>query len=178
MTDTNPTLASLAATLAEVSKQLEAARRALEPTLDPNDLLDEILPEEKTPYDSEPEEDNEADDVLDTLGAPRTVRNLLKAYMEREDADDVYSISLGGGWNRGTVRVMRVRRLTFTRPGHDSFYVDSTPLFPVPFGVPVSALVGFTILGEHKVLDAYEANGNSYLIVQSFPNPLEDLLDS
>lgn len=72
MTDTKQATASIAATLSEASKQLEAARRALEPTLDPNDLLDEILPEEKTPYDSEPNEDNEADDVLDTLGAPRT----------------------------------------------------------------------------------------------------------
>lgn len=177
MTDTKQATASIAATLSEASKQLEAARRALEPTLDPNDLLDEILPEEKTPYDSEPEEDNEAYDVLDTRGAPRTVRNLLKAYMEREDAEDMYSVSLDG-WGRGDCRVMRVRRLTFNRPRHDSFYVDSTPLFPVPFGVPVSALVGFTILGEHKVLDTYEANGNSYLIVQSFPNPIEDLLDS
>lgn len=80
MTDTKQATASIAATLSEASKQLEAARRALEPTLDPNDLLDEILPEEKTPYDSEPNEDNEADDVLDTLGAPlvRTRRNQLR----------------------------------------------------------------------------------------------------
>lgn len=170
MTDDSRILDALRAIIEVVDK----ARSELPD--EPCDPLDEVV-SGYAPSTS-PNHDAEADAWLEQSGKPRTLRNLLKAYMERKDADDVYSISLGGGWNRGAVRVMRVRRLTFNRPGHDSFYVDSTPLFPVPFGVPVSDLVGFTILGEHKVLDTYEANGNSYLIVQSFPDPLEDLLDS
>ena len=162
MTDTKQATASIAATLSEASKQLEAARRALEPTLDPNDLLDEILPEEKTPYDSEPNEDNEADDVLDTLGAPRTVRNylteLLKTHTERTigyqrgEAGDVYRISRG---TRTTFYDAHDRPLEFID------FLD--PYLRAPAN-KLPELTGWYTESGRYVLEAGEVDGEPYII--------------
>lgn len=77
MTDTNPTPENLAATLVEVSQQLEDLRGS---TLDPTDPLNEVVSDGWTVQDPNKYEERDAFDTLQRWGAPRTLRNILKAY--------------------------------------------------------------------------------------------------
>ncbi len=171
MTD-SPTLASLAATLAEVSQQLEAIRgeseRHTEPELDPDDPLNEILPDLVSGQDTTFGLDFRADSYLKLNIQPRTIRNLLLAYARLHPHG--YSFSIDSQKGDGVYRIYRVMQCRAESPEGDIRNTRSTSGFPIPTGKPASELVGWNLRflnREFKVLDTCEIDGRSYLFTES-----------
>lgn len=170
MTENNPTLASLAATLAEVSKQLEAIRGSESaPELDPTDPLNEVLPNNVTDGNASFSLDRCAENYLKKNLKPRTIRNLLQAYAHCHS--NGYSFSLESQEYDGVYRIYRIMECRTESPAGDTRNpIRSTSAFPLPLGKPASELIGWTfrfLNREFKVLDACEINGRSYLITES-----------
>lgn len=165
MTDNNPTLASLAATLAEVSKQLEAIRGGENtPELDPNDPLNETSEHPWCAPDATNSEDERADNTISEWGAPRTIRNFLEALVSRENADSWYTVrSLV---SRKRYRISRVDDVSrITKPDGYSFSQSRTHDFTLPIG-PEELTAGWVIGTTAKVLDVFEVGGKKYTIYE------------
>lgn len=170
MTDNNPTLASLAATLAEVSKQLEAIRGSeSEPELDPNDPLNEVLPDIVTDRNASFSLDRSAGNYLKENFKPRTIRNLLLAYAHCHPLG--YSFSLDSQEGDGVYRIYRITSCRVVPPDSGPRSpLRSTSAFPLPLDKPAVELIGWTFCflnRQFKVLDACEIDGRSYLITES-----------
>lgn len=170
MTENNPTLASLAETLAEVSKQLEAIRGGEStPDIDPNDPLNEVLPDIVTDRNASFSLDRSADDYLKKNFMPRTIRNLLLAYAHCHPLG--YSFSLDSQEGDGVYRIHRVVSCLAESPAGDTRSpLRSTSTFPLPLDKPAAELIGWTfrfLNRQFKVLDACEIDGRSYLITES-----------
>lgn len=158
-------LASIIATLTELTKAVEAIRGgASEPELDPSDPLNEVLPSDHKVVDSSTLEDDEADRRLEESGEPRTVRNLLKAMMERDEAEAEYYLRSPRTYTR--YRILRVLHKPFKRPDGTSFYDVATAHFAIPANVSANQLVGTTYDGTYKILETYENNADTYFIVE------------
>ena len=158
-------LASIIATLTELTKAVEAIRGGeTEPELDPNDPLNEVLPSDHKVVDSSTWEDDEADRRLEESGEPRTVRNLLKAMMERDEAEAEYYLRSPRTHTR--YRILRVLHKPFKRPDGTSFYDAATAHFAIPANVSANQLVGTTYDGTYKILETYESNLDTYFIVE------------
>ena len=165
MTENNRDLASIIATLTELTKAVEAIRGGENtPELDPNDPLNEVLPSAHKVVDSSTWEDDEADLRLEESGEPRTVRNLLKAMMERDGADVEYFLRSPRTHTR--YRILRVLHKPFQRPDGTRFYGAATAYFAIPANVSANQLVGTTYDGTYKILETYENNLDTYFIVE------------
>ena len=164
--NTPMSLDDIARALTELTKHVEAIRGGenAAPALDPNDPLNEILPNTHTVVDSAHWEDEEADTQLAESGGPRTIRNLLKAIMKRDGADAEYYLRSPRTDVR--YRILRVRHRPFTRPDGTSFYDAHTPYFAIPANVSANQLVGTTYDGDYKILETYGADGETYFIVE------------
>lgn len=158
-------LASIVATLTELTKAVEAIRGGENPPeLDPNDPLNEVLPNDHKVVDSSTWEDNEADKRLEESGEPRTVRNLLKTMMERDGAEVEYYLRSPRTHTR--YRILRVLHKPFQRHDGTSFYDAATAYFAIPANVSANQLVGTTYDGTYKILETYESNLDTYFIVE------------
>ena len=158
-------LASIVATLTELTKAVEAIRGGeSEPELDPNDPLNEVLPSDHKVVDSSTWEDDEADRRLEESGEPRTVRNLLKAMIERDGAEAEYYLRSPRTNTR--YRILRVLHKPFKRPDGTSFYDAATAHFAIPANVSANQLVGTTYDGTYRILETYENNLDTYFIVE------------
>lgn len=163
---TNNDLAAIVAALTELTQKVEAIRGGTEtaPELDPNDPLNEVLPSDHTVVDSSTWEDGEADRRLEASGEPRTVRNLLKAMMERDGAEVEYYLRSPRTHTR--YRILRVLHKHFKRPDGTSFYNEATAYFAIPANVSANQLVGTTYDGTYKILETYGNNRDTYFIVE------------
>nr|DAV69136.1 MAG TPA: hypothetical protein [Caudoviricetes sp.] len=178
MSDDNPSLASLAATLAEVSRQLEAicgsegeseSTRVLD--LDPlNELVDSSV---RVRFSTDKRR-LLADEYLQETGKPRTLRNLLAAHIHT--SPDARWYTLASPTSGASYRIFRIFECLVTSPTGDTpDPMLSTPFFALPLGKRGTELIGWSItfIGiTYKVLDTYEANGHSYIITES-PAPTE-----
>lgn len=156
MTDDSRILDALRAIIEVVDK----ARSELPD--EPCDPLDEVASGYAS--NTSPNHDAEADAWLKRSGKPRTLRNLLTAYVHARPSTNFVSASSPS--TRKWYRILRVRSSRAKHPENDVF---STPIrftesFPLPLHPPAERLVGWTFDKKYKVLDYCEIEGNTYLI--------------
>ena len=165
MTDTNPTPENLAATLVEVSQQLEDLRGS---TLDPTDPLNEVVSDGWTVRDPNKYEERDAFDTLQRWGAPRTLRNILRAYITNYYSFDSYeNYTIDSPTTEASYRVHRLEACQVKSPDgreHDPVY--RTEDFPLPRFTVLSSLVGWTFGKGSKVIDTFEDSRYKYIIVE------------
>lgn len=156
MTDDSRILDALRAIIEVVDK----ARSELPD--EPGDPLDEVV-SGYAPSTS-PNHDAEADAWLEQSGKPRTLRNLLTAYVQARPSTNFVSASSPS--TRKWYRILRVRSSRAKHPENDVFStpIEFTESFPLPLHPPAERLVGWTFDEKYKVLDYCEIEGNTYLI--------------
>lgn len=156
MTDDSRILDALRAIIEVVDK----ARSELPD--EPCDPLDEVT-SGYAPSTS-PNHDAEADAWLEQSGKPRTLRNLLTAYVHARPSTNFVSASSPS--TRKWYRILRVRSSRAKHPENDVFSttIEFTESFPLPLHPPAERLVGWTFDEKYKVLDYCEIEGNTYLI--------------
>lgn len=168
MTENNDRdLASIIATLTELTKAVEAIRGGeTEPEPDPNDPLNVVLPTTHVAYDASGRNDAKMNRILASSGEPRTIRNVLRAYMQVFSPDDWYTLRSGD--NRYRISLARHHRVT--PPAGVTQTVVSTNDFgihlPGSEGLSAGWVVEGTPVGTAKVLDVYEHADKQYLIYE------------
>lgn len=158
-------LASIVATLTELTKAVEAiCGGESEPELDPNDPLNETSEHPWCAPDATGSEDERADNTISAWGAPRTIRNFLKALVSTENADSWYTVrSLA---TRKRYRISRVDEVPSpaTLNGYD-FVQSRTHDFTLP--VSLEELTGgWVYRGTAKVLDVFKLDDTTYAIYE------------
>lgn len=156
MTDDSRILDALRAIIEVVDK----ARSELPD--EPCDPLDEVT-SGYAPSTS-PNHDAEADAWLEQSGKPRTLRNLLTAYVHARPSTNF--VPAASPSTRKWYRILRVRSSRAKHPENDVFStpIEFTESFPLPLHPPAERLVGWTFDEKYKVLDYCEIEGNTYLI--------------
>lgn len=151
--------------LTELAQKVEAIRGGENaPELDPSDPLNETSEHPWCAPDATNSEDERADNTISEWGAPRTIRNFLKALVSPESADSWYTVrSLA---TRKRYRISRVDNVSgITKPDGYAFMKSRTHDFTVP--VPREELTaGWVISATAKVLDVFEVGGKKYTIYE------------
>lgn len=151
--------------LTEMAKHVEAIRGGeSEPELDPSDPLNETSEHPWCAPDATSSEDERADNTISAWGAPRTIRNFLKALVSTENADSWYTVrSLA---TRKRYRISRVDGVSgITKPDGYAFAQSRTHDFIVP--IPREELTAGWVIGTAaKVLDVFEVEGKKYTIYE------------
>lgn len=97
-------------------------------------------------------------------GAPRTIRNFLKALVSKENADSWYTVrSLVSQKRYRISRVVETRK--FTKPDGSALLQARTHDFVIPV-TPEELTAGWVVLDKAKVLDIFETNGQKYAIYE------------
>lgn len=166
MTENNPmSLEEITRTLTELAQHVEAIRGGKnEPELDPNDPLNEILPGGLTATDSLSCDNRGMNRILESSGKPRTIRNVLTAYVQVTAPDNWYSIRSPATNKLYRIAVASPRRIT--SPGGLSRTVHATRDFGIYLYSSEELSAGWVIEGVAKVLDTYERAGEQYLIYE------------
>ena len=157
-------LASIIATLTELTKAVEAIRGgASEPELDPSDPLNAIVGDDCVATDSSAVTDAMVRILFEESGKPRTIRNLLKAYMMTDDPDNWYTMRFVS--TRKYYRIIRVSNQYVTTPDGGSQVWTSGHDISLP--VPIEDLAaGWCVGNSYKVLDVFELNSKKYIIAE------------
>lgn len=157
-------LASIVATLTELTKAVEAIRGGeSEPELDPNDPLNVIVGDDHVAMDSSAVTDTQVRTLFEESGKPRTIRNLLKAYMMTIDPDSWYTLRWAS--TRKHYRILRVFNQYVTTPDGGSQVWTSGRDISLP--VPIEDLAaGWCVGNSYKVLDVFELNSKKYIIAE------------
>ena len=159
-------LASIVATLTELTKAVEVIRGGENaPELDPNDPLNEVLPDGHwTATDASENTDDSANRILEASGEPRTIRNFLKAIMQTSNPDGWYTLR-----SRATNKRYRVYLTELlgqpTSPDGTTRSVTRTHDFFLPVA-PWEVTAGWIIPSVAKVLDTFEMDGEEYIIAE------------
>ena len=135
------------------------------PEINPNDPLSEVVPYNHESPDVSAYHHLEVVQRLQRMGEPRTIRNLLREYMRDSVCAPLYTIK--SPTTGALFAIYRLKVCSMTSPSgveHDN--VLTTPHFSVVFGTGFPKLIGWTIKGEYKVLDAFEDCGHKYLITE------------
>lgn len=156
--------ASIVATLTELTKAVEAIRGGeSEPELDPNDPLNVIVGDDHVATDSSAVTDAQVRTLFEESGKPRTIRNLLKAYMRTIDPDSWYTLRWAS--TRKHYRILRVFNQYVTTPDGGSQTWTSGHDISLP--VPIEDLAaGWCVGNSYKVLDVFELNSKKYIIAE------------
>lgn len=154
--------------LTDLAQHVEAIRGGEgEPELDPSDPLNAIVGNLRERFSSvSPTARLRVDSYLAEKGKPATLRNVLTAYASLHPAKRwvVYRGSADGKLY-GIYRVLECR--TEAPAGNTFSPLRRTTAFPLPQNKRVSELVGWIFREdewEHKILETYEADGNTYII--------------
>lgn len=162
----NRDLASIVATLTELTKAVEAIRGGENtPELDLNDPLNEVLSSGTwTATDASTGTDDAANRILESSGEPRTLRNFLKALLQTHDPDRWYTVRSRATHKRYRVYLAELRNQT-TAPDGTTRGVTCTHDFYLPVA-PEEVEAGWVIPRVAKVLDVFEWEGEKYLITE------------
>lgn len=151
--------------LTELAQKVEAIRGGENaPELDPSDPLNETSERPWCAPDATEAEDERANNTISAWGAPRTIRNFLKALVSKENADSWYTVrSLA---TRKRYRISRVDGVSgITKPDGYAFAQSRTHDFIVP--IPREELTAGWVIGTTaKVLDVFEVEGKKYTIYE------------
>lgn len=150
--------------LTELAKHVEAIRGGeSEPELDPSDPLNAIVGDDCVATDSSPVTDAKVRILFEESGKPRTIRNLLKAYMMTDDPDNWYTMRFVA--TRKYYRIIRVCNQYVTTPDGSSQVWTSGHDISLP--VPIEGLAaGWCVGNSYKVLDVFELNSKKYIIAE------------
>jgi hypothetical protein len=153
--------------LTELAKHVEAIRGdESAPALDPNDPLNVVLPTTHVAYDASGGDDAKMNRILASSGEPRTIRNVLWAYMQVSSPDDWYTLRSGD--NRYRISLARHHRVT--SPAGVTQTVVSTNDFGIHLPGSERLTAGWVVegtpVGTAKVLDVYEHADKQYLIYE------------
>lgn len=165
MTENNDRdLASIVATLTELTKAVEAIRGGENtPELDTSDPLNKIVGDDQVATDSAPATDARVRILFEESGKPRTIRNLLMAYMMTNNPDSWYTLRFDT--IRKNYRIIRVRNQCVTTPDGSSQTWTSGHDISLP--VPIEDLAaGWCVGNSYKVLDVFELNSEKYIIAE------------
>ena len=164
----NNDLASIVAALTELTQKVEAIRggenAATDPALDQSDPLNETSEHPWCAPDATETEDERANNTISAWGAPRTIRNFLKALVSKENADSWYTVR-----SRATRKRYRISRVDevpspATLNGYD-FMQSRTHDFTLP--VSLEELTdGWVYSGTAKVLDVFKLDDTTYAIYE------------
>lgn len=159
-------LASIVATLTELTKAVEAIRGGENsPELDPSDPLNEVLSSGIwTATDASTITDDAANRILESSGEPRTLRNFLKALVQTHDPDRWYTVRSRATRKRYRVYLAELRNQS-TAPDGTTRGVTGTHDFYLPVA-PEEVGAGWVIPRVAKVLDVFEWEGEKYLIAE------------
>lgn len=161
----NNDLASIVAALTELTQKVEAIRGGESaPELDPSDPLNETSERPWCAPDATDSENERANNTISAWGAPRTIRNFLKALVSKENADSWYTVrSLA---TRKHYRISQVDGVSgITKPDGYAFAQSRTHDFIVP--IPREELTAGWVIGTTaKVLDVFEVEGKKYTIYE------------
>lgn len=161
----NNDLASIVAALTELTQKVEAIRGGenAAPTLDPNDPLNGIVGDDLVATDSSGVTDDQVRTLFAESGKPRTIRNLLTAYMMTTDPDNWYTLRFAS--TRKCYRIIRVYNQYVTTPDGGSQTWTSGHDISLP--VPIEDLAaGWCVGNSYKVLDVFELNSKKYIIAE------------
>ena len=151
--------------LTELAQKVEAIRGGENaPELDPSDPLNETSEHPWCAPDATNSEDERADNTISEWGAPRTIRNFLKALVSQKSADSWYTVrSLA---TRKRYRISRVDEVPSpaTLNGYN-FMQSRTHDFTLPVSLE-ELTAGWVYSGTAKVLDVFEVNGEKYTIYE------------
>ena len=151
--------------LTELAQKVEAIRGGENaPELDPSDPLNETSQHPWYAPDATNSEDERANNTISEWGAPRTIRNLLKALVSQENADRWYTVrSLA---TRKRYRISRVDEVPSpaTLDGYN-FMQSRTHDFTLPVSLE-ELTAGWVYSGTAKVLDVFKVNGEKYTIYE------------
>ena len=134
--------------------------------LDPNDPLDEVVPDTLISYKTSNRQNAQVNKLLASSGEPRTIRNVLRAYAQLSSPDDWYTLRSGD--NRCRISLARHHRVT-SPAGVTQTVVstdDSEIHLPGSEGLSAGWVVESTSGVTAKVLDVYEHADNQYLIYE------------
>ena len=159
-------LASIVATLTELTKHVEAIRGGENAAaqLDPSDPLNEIMGAEHGATDATDHENERASERIQASGEHRTIRNFLKALVEREDADRWYTVR--------SDRTRKTYRISLITARHSATDPDGTPRSITrahDFELPVSlsdVTAGWVVEDTAKVLDVFSLGLNTYAVYE------------
>ena len=161
----NTMLCSLLSRVEALEKALLNPPGECAPGFDPADPLSVVVPYNHESPDVSAYHHLEVVQRLQRMDEPRTIRNLLREYMRDSVCAPLYTIK-----SPATGALFAIYRLTvcsMTSPsGFEHNHVYTTPHFSVVCGAGFPKLVGWTIKGEYKVLDAFEDCGHKYLITE------------
>lgn len=166
MTTNKQTLENIASTLNAIASHMGVTPGgASAPEATPNDPLSEVVPYNHESPDVSAYHHLEVVQRLQRMDEPRTIRNLLREYMRCSEYAQLYTIKSP---TTGTLfAIYRLKVCSVTSPnGIEHNHVYTTPHFSVTYGEGFPKLIGWTIKGEYKVLDAFEDCGHKYLITE------------
>ena len=168
MTENNAqtmSLEDITRALTELAKHVEAIRGGENtPEIDPRDPLNETSEHPWCAPDATNSEDERADNTIRAWGAPRTIRNFLKALVSRENSDNWYTVC--SHVSRKRYRISRVDSVSgITKPDGYSFAQSRTHDFTLPID-PGELAAGWVIDTAAKVLDVFEVEGEKYTIYE------------
>lgn len=166
MTTNNNDPAAIVAALTELTQKVEAIRggEKAAPVLDPNDPLNEISESPWCATDANDSEDERANASIDEFGAPRTIRNFLKALMRKEHADSWYTVRSHA--TRKLYRISRVDEVSgITKPDGYALMQSRAHDFTIP--VTLEELTAGWVIGTTaKVLDVFKLGDITYTIYE------------
>ena len=137
--------------------------------LDPNDPLNEVVSDGWTVRDPNKYEERDAFDTLQRWGAPRTLRNILKAYATNSNDPFVSyeNYTIDSPTTEASYRVHRLEACQVKSPdGREQDPVYRTEDFPLPHFTVLPSLVGWTFGKWSKVVDTFEDSHHKYIIVE------------
>lgn len=161
----NTMLYSLLSRVEALEKALLDPPGECAPGFDPDDPLSEVVPYNHESPDVSSYHHLEVVQRLQRMDEPRTIRNLLREYMRDSVCGQYYTIKSPTTGALFCIHRLNVCSMTSPR-GIEYDNVYTTPHFSVASGVGISSLIGWTIKGEYKVLDAFEDCGHKYLITE------------
>lgn len=149
--------------LTELAKLVEAARGGEgEQELDP---LDEILPDRTRAYDASGLDSCRANLLLKDAGEPRTIRNLLKTYMQVLDANKYYTVLSPTTGVR--YRIYRAGLIYAKNPEGVPTALARTSDFFLPARLK-ELEPGWDIPGVAKVLEVFWDKRRCYVIAEKY----------
>lgn len=162
MTENIPpkTLEDIARALSELAEAIRGGENEQEP-----DPLDEVLPGRHKAADAFGSDGSHAEDILAETGAPRTIRNLLKALMRVPRSDEYYTVFSPSTEMR--YRIYRVRGISALNHDGSPVPLSRTNDFCLPVS-PKDLAPGWDIPGVARVLEVFWKSRKCYIIAEKY----------
>nr|DAV48608.1 MAG TPA: hypothetical protein [Caudoviricetes sp.] len=166
MTTSKQTLENIASTLNAIASHMGVTPGgASAPEATPNDPLSEVVPYNHKSPDVSSYHHLTVVQRLQRMDEPRTIRNLLREYMNDSVCAPLYTLK--SPTTGALFTIYRPKAVSLKGPsGLEYERLYTTPHFPLCGGVGFTNMVGWTIQDEYRVIDAFGDCGHKYLITE------------